>query len=305
MLRWKAFNDLYGADWLRKRVSLGFPYSDYAAVYAADGNEVFAMAEVNRPAVAMRGGVETVGGLAYVCTRPSVSRMGMATKLLKDVISREEAAGMHWIFLLTARQLVAHSVYAKLGFTDVQLSIQSNGFRRTERGQKLPAGYTAATPEEKDLDSLDALRDEFAKGRFGFSARKKGHLSRWVGTGDLPLSNIVMVSRDGVPVAYAITRGQGGGSIGTFEMVAPRQEDRIPLLQALEARADGAWLVAGAVPQDVWEPQLAGRGYVITRDTWGGVLMAKPLGKELSASEIRHELGGDDPGFIMQLLDFF
>jgi GNAT superfamily N-acetyltransferase len=304
MLRWKAFNDLIGAEWLRRRVALGFPYADYGGLYAADGNDVLAMVEVNRPKFALRAGVETIGGFAYVCTRPSVSRMGLMKKLLKEALSREEAAGIRWMFHCTGRGLVAHALYERLGFMDVGAVTEAYGFCRPESRQTLTAGYSVRQPEKKDLESLDLLHDEFAKGRFGFSSRPKGHLSRWVESGGIALSSILMMARDGVPVAYAVTKPQGERSIGGFEMVAPGPEDRVPLLQALESRADGNWLVVGCSPSNVWEPLLAERGYRVTRDTWG-VCMAMPLGRELSAGEMRHELGADDPGFIFHLLDSF
>jgi hypothetical protein len=123
--------------------------------------------------------------------------------------------------------------------------------------------------------------------------------------GDLPLSSILMVSKNGSPVAYAVTRSQGNGALGAYEMVAPKPEDMVPLLQAVESSEGRDWFVVGTSPSNVWESVLADRGYVISHDTWGGVFMAMSLGRDLSANEMRHEIGGDDPGFLIHVLDTF
>jgi GNAT superfamily N-acetyltransferase len=301
-LRFRAFGEMGGAEILRRRIAQGSSYSDYAALYAVDEDELLSMVEVPRMTFTSKEGTEPCSGLAYVSTRPKVAHRGISKRLVEEVISREKAAGSHWMLLWTGRALVAHSFYERLGFRDVWQ--WPHGIRQVPEHQDPPAGYTLRAPEMKELGSLEELREDVAKGRLGFVQRHKGYLTRSVKLGESPLSDIMALFKGKNSVGYALLRSSYLGTFTCGEMVASTPENRAALVQALESRTAGNWLSLNSSPHEMWAPLLSGRGYQVSTDSWG-VLMALPLTKELTVDQMRNQLGTNEPGFISQAMDTF
>lgn len=297
-----AFGYLGGTQDLRRKISLGIPYSSYAALYAVEGSEVLSMVEVPRMIFLTRHGPVLMGGFACVCTRPDQARRGVATSVLTEVLRREREDGIRYMLLWTGRAMVAHSLYERLGFTDVFATPAA--YRRITSKSEPPAGYSVGNPNEDELVTLESLRDEMARGRLGFSPRFKGLIRALVKSGAHSLSNILTISKGGGIVGYAILRPTDPASQRSWEMVAPALEDRIPLVKAVESKMTEGWFMFTTCPGDVWSSVAVQCGYEIRPSRWG-TLMACQLDGKLGDRELRHELGTDDPSFIAQEADNF
>lgn len=302
-LRSTAFSDLYGKDRLLKWREAGVPMTPYTALYAVDGAEVQSMLEVHRFSLQTTAGVATAAGLAYVCTREKSTRRGLATLLIHEVMDRERKAGTEWLLLGTGRHLVAHALYQKLGFKDLWSS--GRAIRKIPAGMEVPKRYRMRPMGDADALHLERLREEMGRGCYGFVHRQPPHVKRCVGIGRVESSQVLVITPTGgqLPVAYGILRRSDQGFI-CWEAVASLPEHRSPLVQALESRAAGRWLLIGTSPEIVWREVLEARGYHFIPDSYG-TWMALNLKREMPVSEMREVLRAGTPRFVMQDLDSF
>jgi GNAT superfamily N-acetyltransferase len=302
ILRDRAFGEPNGTGRLRRKIELGYPYAPYRGLYVVEGAAVHAMIEMRRLRFTSRKGEETMGGLAYVSTRPGVARMGLARGLIAEALTREKSEGIDHVLLWTGRSMVAHALYEKLGFVDV-LS-PPLAYHQVPGDTLSPPGYVLRTPEPVELPVLEALHSQMAQGGFGFTSRYPGAIAGWIGAGKGALSDVHVLERAGTIVGYSLTRDMGGGGLRSWESISPHEGDRLALLQALEGLSRGRLISISPMPTAAWGEMLSRRGYVLSKDSWG-TLMALTIGAPSPPFEMRQALGTDDPHFLCQLLDDF
>ena len=63
-------------------------------------------------------GVEKIGYLWTVCTKPTAFRKGVAINLVKEAHDRLLSNGVRYSFLGTERSLIAYNFFRKLGYSD-------------------------------------------------------------------------------------------------------------------------------------------------------------------------------------------
>lgn len=221
-------------------------------------------------------GPEMVGGIHNVVTDPAVTRRGVCTALMEEAHRYFRDRGYRFVFLTTWRSMVAHRLYVKLGYGEVEaVNRFSKAFKLVNRSRRLKAqGRDIVSPTDEDVSHLFA---EFTADRTGFVVRPHDYLGyqEWRGRVDRALS----VKVEG---GYALVSDHNG-PLDIVEMVALDSRAQELLLEVVEMRAKGT----------VVDPLVAGerllRGYQIRNYTVSQgsyvVLMAKPLEPGVTVEE--------------------
>jgi predicted acetyltransferase len=116
--------------------------------------------------------VEHVGGLYGVATLPSYERKGVCTTLMRKAHEYFVDNGYRFSFLSTARALVAHALYKKLGYVDmVEYRSAYKAFHDTKARQSQKRNITGFDPER-----ILGIYNEFSKDKTGFVVRDKAYL---------------------------------------------------------------------------------------------------------------------------------
>lgn len=112
-------------------------------------------------------GVETIGGIHGVATDPDFARTGIATRLFPYAHRHFRKKGYRFSFLCTGRNLVGHSLYRRLGYTDTPFDRGLTAYRiyrprKAKRRRK---------PKRTDYRRIERVFAEVMQDRTGFSVR--------------------------------------------------------------------------------------------------------------------------------------
>lgn len=277
---------------------LGYPAADYVGVYAVEGREVLSEVRVIRlPFITLEGATGIVSGIQGVATRRDHSGKGLARKLLEEVHRREKASGIAFALLWTGHAMVAHRLYASMGYIDVhtpKIAMRSCG-----AGRRTP-GYELRKMRAEDSATIAALHSEATKGRIGFTPREAGLLRSLFELGFVRRESIRMILLDGREVGYAMLERNPRWT-RFDEVVFCRGANQADVLELLESEAPNRWLLLrNTFVQDA-SPLLRKRDYTLSDHAYYG-LLAAPL--EGSTNNLR-ALGTSDSRFSCQYLDYF
>ncbi len=284
----------------RKQGSL----SDYVGVFAVEREQVIGHAiTVRLPYTYPDGAVHRISGVAMVGSRPDESGRGIARRILEEIHRRERRAGFDHITLWTNRSWGSHGIYERLGYHDIFQSPVAVSRLAQAPARSKPPQVRPATPA--DLPVLDRLHGEATHGRWGFTPRPPNFLvdeHRIFHTD--PKTNF-LVAREGRRVTgFARVDADKFRAI-CRELVVTRPSAAEALIGAVEQKAPMASVAAFTLSsvRDQGE-ELRGRGYFFVPAGWY-VLMARPLRGEGGAKEVAHELGTDDPRWVVHAGDQF
>ena len=287
-------------DVVRKRWKCS---SEYVAVFAVEKDRVLGHVFVLRVPYTFEDGVETIGCIATVGTRPDVRRSGIARASLENVFQREEEAGVRFTALWTNRSWGAHALYEKLGYRDVYSSPWVLHEPKSRRGPHRP-GRGIRPGRKSDLAEIDELHEERALGRIGFCHRPRGFSRGSADLGFLDAEKNLLVAREGGElVGYAhIDRNPYRTICG--ELVARSTRTVRALCAEIDRRS-------GEVPvayQHTWvtdhAPLFASRQYTRIPVGWYGML-AQAVGRKWGQREAARKFATDDPKFLCLAGDRF
>jgi GNAT superfamily N-acetyltransferase len=291
---------------LRKVRSLGLPAADYHAVYAVEDDEILSKVETRWLTFRSPGGSKPVAGISDVTTRPTAGRRGLAGALFEEVHRREAARGVEWSFLWTHLSWGAHRLYERLGYTDVYSTPVSLRHvpRRKARAARRPTGYDWRIPTARDAGRLEQMLSQATEDRIGFLPRSPGSFKAAFELGWRTPEKLRVLVSGRERVGYANLGMEDAWSATFNEVVVTGPEHIAPMLGALEAEAQGRWLVLETTTfvNDA-STLLRERGfatYPVTHRT----LMAKRLA---GTSERTEDLGAlcRSPLFSLQRSDMF
>lgn len=181
------------------------------------------------PVKMLVGKIEKIGGIHAVATYPAFNRQGIAKTLMEKAHEHFKKLGYQFSFLWTGKSLVAHSLYEKLGYSDVPIL------------EKLPRAYKLL-PEKKtrvskrkekpfvDTKLIASIYERAMQNKIGFSVRIKN----WV--------QVVMEARRINPEAvilekdgYALTN-ISGDALFILEFIADTPKTYLQIIDKLKKK---------------------------------------------------------------------
>lgn len=271
------------------------------AFYAVKGKKVLGQIFALRIQNRTRDGIEEVLGLAEVATAPGEARKGVATALMRRAEEIAEVDGLRFSWLLTGRHMVAHSLYRKLGYYD--MTTFPRGFRHIPKRLDKP-GRIELKPYKKAYSKrMTAVHKEYVDGGFGFTERQDNFVEMHIATEQIDKGNIKVARRGGEIVGYVVSHSRQGFPV-FIEVAAPDESDFKSMVRTVEAGHKGSLAMAAGL---IWRKQrrrFEALGYETNPVHWY-VLMAKPLGRDMSKREIDHLYGFDEGRFVFLSMDGF
>jgi ribosomal protein S18 acetylase RimI-like enzyme len=238
------------------------------------------------------GKVEHAGGIYGVATLPGYTRKGICSALMNRAHEHFRERGYRFSLLGTSHTIVAHSLYVKLGYSDL--------FEARSAYKVMKAKSVAPKPKEKaarlDVDKLLKTYEGLVGGKAGFVVRDRDHFVMFEKAEGIKGRNC-MVGRDGYVLFSEVKQGSWMSGIWIRELVASRAKEMDRLVGLAEAKAKDM-IYDRAVMDDTLLQVYRSRGYM-TEERSHSVLMVKPL---MAKASFRQTYGD---GFHMTGLDFF
>ena len=148
----------FGSAWddarIRRERSYDRRYLEEYAFYAQERGRILAQVVPLRFRVRLMTGVEDVGGLAGVCSHPTVWGRGFAHRLIEATHERFRDLGLRIATLTTSRNIRGYGVYLKQGYVDLAPFWQ--GVRPVTR-RRNPVGYRLRRARRSDLSAIHRL----------------------------------------------------------------------------------------------------------------------------------------------------
>ncbi|MHA2224543.1 MAG: GNAT family N-acetyltransferase [Candidatus Hodarchaeales archaeon] len=160
----------------------------FFALYAIIDGVVAGQVGVFRLPMVSTEGLEDVGGVWAVCTHPTLSRRGIAKRLLHEAHERMRTEGLRFSTLGTSTFRVAYSLYLKQGYQDVFFS--TSLFMRHESLRSYVFDLRVEQANFKKLSLADDLFRRISVNRIGFTRRFKSFLPAMVTIGEISMGKV-------------------------------------------------------------------------------------------------------------------
>ncbi|MDA4121949.1 MAG: GNAT family N-acetyltransferase [Thaumarchaeota archaeon] len=283
---------------LKELIRLGYPASDYFALFAMEGDQVLSTVRVLNLPVTTRLGTESVAAIQGVLTRYDQSGKGLARKVLTEVHRRERSAGRRLSMLWTGRTSFSHDLYSSLGYSDFYTP--QTAARRVTRGRQSDKRYAFRKVREADAGLLEQLHARATRGRLGFTPRPAGVVTSFFRFGLVRPGALRLVTFDERPIGYV--EFQSGDGWAKSEEVVVEEERISEVLSLLESLAGNKWLTLRGTFVGDASDELKRRGYSISPLAYYGMMGLQLEGKSVDMAK---ELGIPRRRFSCQLMDFF
>ncbi len=268
--------------------------------YAVERGRILAMVVPLKMPVRLASGVETIGGVAAVCSLPEVWGRGYIRRLMEHVHGLYREEGFRIAALTTSRNIRGYGVYRKLGYVDL-----APFYRATKRIRVRPAppdDVQLRHPRARDIPRIQALFRAFAKPFYGWTERHTTFLGgEQIWFEDI-LDRFRLVYRGGDLVGYL--RTIPGEEDFSEEYVVRRSSDFRAAVHAVESRTRYGF--SNITPLTT-TPDLARfrrLGYDILGPT-PSTAMAIPLTPGLRGKDLPRLFGGPQGRFLLSPTDAF
>ncbi|UCE74507.1 MAG: GNAT family N-acetyltransferase [Methanomassiliicoccales archaeon] len=268
---------------------------DYFALYAVEDETVQSQVGVVTLDTQSASGVEKVGYIWGVATRPSFARKGYAKKLMEKAHERLSAEGIRYSFLGTGKSLVAYHLYQKLGYKD--LTLLKRGLKRCKAQEQGDISFNSKINNEIIVD----LFSEYSKNLFGFIKRPKNFLEVRKAWSWMPYDLVGGFFEGETPIGYVVASTEGK-VIKIRELCCPKIEDINKCITALESESRFEYMVLECVIGSYGISAFMESGFNLFDESWG-VLMVKDLTQGNTIEEIRNSYGFEEMKFHMTSID--
>jgi GNAT superfamily N-acetyltransferase len=269
--------------------------SDYFALYAVEDDIVQSQVGVVTVNTRTADGIEKVGYLWGIATRPSQARQGYATSLINEAHNRLIKEGIRYSFLGTGKSLVSYDLYKKLGYYN--FTMLKRGLMKCK--DKESSGITFKT--EVDNDVVETIFYEYSKDHLGFVKRPKKFLDLKKAWLIIPF-DLVGVFFDGNKLIGYVVANKEENILKIRELCCLKKENIMRCIKALETNLEFEYFVLEWVLGSVYEEQFVQSGFKIFDESYG-ILMLKDLNQTQSLEDIRKSYGISQGEFQMTSLD--
>lgn len=268
---------------------------EYVALYAVEDDVVQSQVGVVTLDTLTKEGIEKVGYIWGVATRPSQAKQGYATKLIQEAHNRLIEEDIRYSFLGTGKSLIAYNLYRKFGYSD--FTIFKRGMMKCQN--RASGGITLKTKVDNDI-ILD-LFYEYSKEHLGFVKRPKNFLEVRKAWSWFQYELVGIFYEDETPVGYIIASKEDK-ILKLWELCCPIKEDLKRCISVLGSNLGVEQIVINLVDRLVNEEQFIKSGFNIFDESWG-ILMVKDLKGDCLVKDIQKIYGIDESNFHMTIMD--
>ncbi|MCI4371616.1 MAG: GNAT family N-acetyltransferase, partial [Thermoplasmata archaeon] len=203
------------------------------ALYAMEDGRLLAQVIPLRLRVRLTTGIETIGGVAGVCSHPSQWGRGSAWKTMEGAHDLFRAEGYRIAALTTSRNIRGFGLYQKMGY--VEPGSFYRAYRDLPRHRTRPTGVRLPAATRVDIPAIVRLFQAHTRGLHGWTVRGVEDLRSRVTWSPRFLEKFRMVVRGATPVGYFRTRP--ADDVLMEEVMAPNDRDFAAVVAVQEARA--------------------------------------------------------------------
>jgi GNAT superfamily N-acetyltransferase len=242
----------------------------------ADGLVVSHVGALDLQTRKLDGAIERAGGIYAVATLPGYTHRGFSTALLEAAHEYFKGKGYRFSFLNTSPTIIAHSIYKKLGYSDVY------SYPSVYKVLDTPKATLPKTKTQKlDLSKVLAIYNEYARDKNGLVVRDRAYLEMLAKDKRLTDKGTVCTDK-----GYAVTRKEPH-STQIMELVAQNKAEAEKLIETIEHKARGT-IFAKAVFDIKLRQIYLSRGYTFLNEGHS-VFMVKPLEIETPFKQVYGE----------------
>lgn len=195
-----CFEHTYSKQRIRQEMEADDRVPDWGGkLYSKEGDSVTGTAGILYPKARTKNGIEEIGGVNSVCSRPSKARKGTARELLKKLHKRAKERGIQYAILHTSRGLVAHNLYRNLGYRDLHRIPMA--YMKIKRGNS-----NVKFRNEKDPKFVKELYEKSVEGLFGLTVREDFFWEMAEARGHPKNENLRIAYEGGERIGYALFR---------------------------------------------------------------------------------------------------
>jgi GNAT superfamily N-acetyltransferase len=245
------------------------------------------------PMVSIKGR-EDVGGIWAACTHPHHAGDGSASALLEEAHIRMRAAGLRFSTLGTNRYHMAHRLYRRHGYVD--MNVWATAMARWETAHQ-PTRLRVQPPKEGGFDFVENLYKHLASDYLGFAWRHTpfARLREQVN-----LEEIWIVWEINEPVGYVFARSDDTMLNISIQILHPHI-DAVEVVAAVASELQASYVqVTMSRPAEIASFQRA--GWQMAHPTWGA-FMVKPLLPNVTVDDARRLFGIGTDRFLISRLD--
>ena len=269
------------------------------ALYAEERGRVLAQVVPLRFPVRLASGVEEVGGVAGVCSHPSVWGRGFAHRLMDAAHTRLRELGLRISTLTTSRNIRGYRVYAKMGYAD--LAPFRSAVRRVT-GRTPPKGYRLRAASRPDMPAIHALYRTQTRKMLGWTERPAKFLEWSLRRRHDYLERFRVLVRAREVVGYLRTRPHEG--VTMEEVVAPNFRDFRGAVTLMESRSRRDLATVNWITAEEDAARFRRLGYSVDGPI-PDTTMALSLTDELRTAELPRLFGGTSGRFVQYPTDDF
>jgi GNAT superfamily N-acetyltransferase len=304
---------IFDFDQIKRAREMGYPSTDYFAVYAIEEGEIFAKVDtIHIDFETSKGELETMCGISGVLTRRDKSRLGFAKQLLLDVHERERKSGIKYSILWTGRNNKAHNLYESLGYVDIYdpgvalLKTQKHDDKGSNNIDNL--AIRVANADNNDAELMEDLHTKINSDRLAFRKRPKHYMKIMFDLQFEKPDSFRIFLCNNTPVGYAHFQ-QNTGWVRSSEIITQPKyyEAAISLLEAeaKKKKKDNNWIALGFSFISDARSLLAKRGYAFADYTYATLMACDLEQPSTKKAQIDSLLGANDPRLVCHRFDHF
>ncbi len=270
---------------------------DYFAIHAVEKDEILSQVGFITLDTKTIDGVENIGFIWGVCTKPSAASKGAARMLMKEAHKRLLDEGVRYSFLGTAKSLIAYDLYIKLGYMD--FSWFNSGIKRCGKTQGTKSDMTfSITSRNKPFFEIF---EEYSQDLLGFTHRPKNFLKVRKAWSWMPVDLTGIFLREEEPIGYVIG-SRDGKIVKILELCCLDIKDMKACIEVLELKYKPAYLTFSWTSRSKIVDSYIKFGFNQIERTWGIFMIADLKGKK-KIGRFRSLYGLDDDRFQMTAVD--
>ncbi len=285
---------------LRRQMRVDPRVMDGYGRYFVERGRLVAQVLPLRMPVRLTSGVETVGGIAGVCSLPEVWGRGHIRRLMEHVHQLYRQEGIRIAALTTSRNIRGYGVYQKLGYVDLAPFYRAT--KRIRARPSPPRGLRLRVARARDVPRIQGLFREFARPFYGWTERDPKFLGGEQIWFDRAVDRFRLVYRGGELVGYL--RIIPGEEDFTQEYVLRRFPDFRASVRAVEARTRFGFANVAPLTAAADLARFRRLGYDIVGPT-PSKAMAIPLVPTLRPQDLPRLFGVPQGRFLLYPTDAF